>query len=1232
MTNECGVGAGDPCGVGASSSAASRNTEEEPMDEDEECIDGEEAPEEEAKEGDRERWMNVELQTAIAKQARMVLDTLPKIAGNVTLTPPQWMKERHLPPNPEKRAAAAMKAGRGGGGQEWWTANPRNPWARFQPHQPRPHTRHGAGVQRRMAAQQLPPGRREADQLLVLLLRQNGCPVPHGVSSVGQLSSDAVIQAVGFMIAGMDGSRPPPEALSTTGCHPAERFHACRLVASRVRDAGYSEPLSAHQLLYPGGEDTRRMLLDLLAMLPPDGAKSPPPELASGTGPPLLPEGGKERQQADDLLSSDVGGTAERGSADRYNDNMSPRSEGQEEEAARVCGGTDASSPQSAVAENVPETDAQEKGEHAVSESGSGEEDSPPSDAGGDAGDGPTALAGAGETGDMDGSEDPALPASPSGRQNPRGGSAASDIAEGLGSPSGSGKEALAKVSGRSTPSAEKGGNAVGERGGGQASRDGGGSDDNGGDDGAPVSHVSDELGNETESEEEDNVFTAEPSCEDATASVGTGVEAEEEGMTRDEASEGGSCKGDEGEGVPAEMTAPSTGGDDDVSAPGAGFVNGNGSGDTAPVGIVDPSDEPGEGEPESLVENPPLPSEALDEPLHQGAGEPARESGDGDCADPNGATAQGAAEPVAGPSGASGEDERSPGVPQAESEGDAEGGVCAVGDEEAAAVGLTANGGKPGGAVDAAEERGDSSASPSGEALPPEEGADVEGGKGGPQEEEEEEEEEEGTEDDVVFLQFEVEAKELELKRLLAEREGQDKAADELEKEVQRLGSLAEEREKHCRYAAKALELLPNAAAETSRMQNECVAAEARMHAAAKAFEKGRKPLEAVVRVQREKLARRKARCRALVTEMRGMYAECQEMSQQESALMAAARDMEVWESKARGEVVIGPEKGGDGDGSGSGSGGEAELGEEEHDSEEARKRRKAGAALRSHIDKRITSLCEDAAAQKQEIAISLTEVLDSRREANGAWELLGRAEALPEERIFSAAKQAKSGSGGTNKDRAKDLTEAYKHLHALGEVFSKIVEAMSEVGRREEECRSVERETEKMLSRQGGNVRLQLLTRDLERVKGDAFALEQRLDQALEEERLNQKASQETQDSFGAAQDVTRRDSDDNANEAVVEQDEQASCGNDTCGEVQDDDDDAEQQDLPLRAQEHGKAAESTLDVEVQDERSAAGGEERGEGEAPEQRGSGAGGDVVESDQEADFVGEDEVDNVWQ
>lgn len=44
------------------------------------------------------------------------------------------------------------------------------------------------------------------------------------------------------------------------------------------------------------------------------------------------------------------------------------------------------------------------------------------------------------------------------------------------------------------------------------------------------------------------------------------------------------------------------------------------------------------------------------------------------------------------------------------------------------------------------------------------------------------------------------------------------------------------------------------------------------------------------------------------------------------------------------------------------------------------------------------------------------------------------------------------------------------------LGDVFSKVVEAVSEVARREEECRLVEDETEKMLSRRGGIDHLQV------------------------------------------------------------------------------------------------------------------------------------------------------------
>lgn len=42
-----------------------------------------------------------------------------------------------------------------------------------------------------------------------------------------------------------------------------------------AQDAGYTEPLSAQQLLYPGEGATRKLLLTLLSMLPPDGVSFP---------------------------------------------------------------------------------------------------------------------------------------------------------------------------------------------------------------------------------------------------------------------------------------------------------------------------------------------------------------------------------------------------------------------------------------------------------------------------------------------------------------------------------------------------------------------------------------------------------------------------------------------------------------------------------------------------------------------------------------------------------------------------------------------------------------------------------------------------------------------------------------------------------------------------------------------------------------------------------------------
>lgn len=50
------------------------------------------------------------------------------------------------------------------------------------------------------------------------------------------------------------------------------------------------------------------------------------------------------------------------------------------------------------------------------------------------------------------------------------------------------------------------------------------------------------------------------------------------------------------------------------------------------------------------------------------------------------------------------------------------------------------------------------------------------------------------------------------------------------------------------------------------------------------------------------------------------------------------------------------------------------------------------------------------------------------------------------------------------------------FRCLHELDELFSKLVEAVSEVGKKEEEYRVVENETDKLLRRQGGSTRLEV------------------------------------------------------------------------------------------------------------------------------------------------------------
>lgn len=143
-------------------------------------------------------------------------------------------------------------------------------------------------------------------------------------------------------------------------------------------------------------------------------------------------------------------------------------------------------------------------------------------------------------------------------------------------------------------------------------------------------------------------------------------------------------------------------------------------------------------------------------------------------------------------------------------------------------------------------------------------------------------------------------------------------------------------------------------------------------------------------------------------------------------------------------------------------------------------------------------------------------------------------------------------------------------------------------------------------------------LLSRDLRRVRDDAFVQEQRLDQALEEERADQEAFRETRQ----LQQEAQRIADEQGGGPARAADEQDSSPADAVWEeeVTRGDDVVVASPADEAADAAGQAVEPW-------------GEEKAEGYF-EDRGMGFSGYGVALDGEGDvdFVGEDEEDNVWQ
>ncbi|CAM9274699.1 unnamed protein product, partial [Discosporangium mesarthrocarpum] len=135
------------------------------------------------------------------------------------------------------------------------------------------------------------------------------------------------------------------------------------------------------------------------------------------------------------------------------------------------------------------------------------------------------------------------------------------------------------------------------------------------------------------------------------------------------------------------------------------------------------------------------------------------------------------------------------------------------------------------------------------------------------------------GEGEDVAFLQFELEAKEVELARLEALEKSINDQTLKLEEESAELNNFAQAAEHTCKVTIQALPLLARGAEETKRLELLRLEVENRTKDIERDGILAREPLVQEIRSRRWKLAQRKARCQEMVVHMRKVYQECDEL-----------------------------------------------------------------------------------------------------------------------------------------------------------------------------------------------------------------------------------------------------------------------------------------------------------------------------------------------------------------
>jgi len=112
----------------------------------------------------------------------------------------------------------------------------------------------------------------EADNILILGIRDLGVPIDDGIVSIKQMveaNPSLVYQTCVAYLKAIDPDKEFPENLPR---HMSARVSVCTNVASTIKDMGYRKDLGYHQLLYPNETDTRDCIMFLAKNVPEEAA------------------------------------------------------------------------------------------------------------------------------------------------------------------------------------------------------------------------------------------------------------------------------------------------------------------------------------------------------------------------------------------------------------------------------------------------------------------------------------------------------------------------------------------------------------------------------------------------------------------------------------------------------------------------------------------------------------------------------------------------------------------------------------------------------------------------------------------------------------------------------------------------------------------------------------------------------------------------------------------------